>query len=297
MSYLSIVIPTYNRKDSLGVVLKSLAEQSYPQENYEIILVDNGSSDGTELLVKELAIPNLRHIVQGDSGRAGARNRGIKEASGELVLFTDADIIASPNLLSSHVDFYEKHKECAVVGCEIQVDSLEEYEGVKSGTMPRRTLHKDVKERLQWYFFLTGNALVKRETLIKVGMFDENFTGYGHEDIELGYRLEKMGVPILYNYKAVNYHWHFVGFEEQLGKMHMAGVSTVRFYNKHRDWDIKLRLGMTPFSLFFYSLFSADGSVIKFCEQRRQSSLLCKDIILQRSYVEGIKSALKDKSI
>ena len=171
---------------------------------------------------------------------------------------------------------------------------LEEYKGVKLGTMPRRTLHKDTKISLPWHFFLTGNALVKRSTLIEAGMFDENFTGYGHEDIELGYRIKKMGVPILYNYKAVNYHWHFVEFEEQLSKMHLAGVSTVRFYNKYKDWHIKTILGMTPFSLFFYGLFSQNGSVVKFCRKRKDSSRLCKDIILQRSYVDGIKSAMRD---
>lgn len=294
MINLSIVIPTYNRRDSLSVVLKSLSEQTYSKDLYEIILVDNGSSDGTDELVRELAIPNLRHITQGDSGRSGARNRGVKEAKGELILFTDADIIAEPDLIAQHIEFYEKHKPCAVVGCEIQVNTIEEYEGVKAGSMKRRTLHKDTKERLPWYFFLTGNALVKRDTLLEIGCFDENFTGYGHEDIELGYRIEKSGVPIFYNYKAVNYHWHPVGFEEQLSKMHLAGVSTVRFYNKHKDFEIKLRLGMTPASMFFYSLFSKEGSIIRFCRSRKDKSNLCKDIILQRSYIDGIKDGMRN---
>lgn len=288
-NYVSVVIPTYNRKDSLPVVLRSLAQQSFPQDCYEILLVDNGSSDGTGEMVESLAIPNLRHIVQGNSGRPGARNRGVREARGDLVLFTDADIIAEPDLLERHVAFYGEHPGCAVVGCEIQVDSLEEYEDVRSGKRERRTLHKDSKERLFWLYFLTGNALVPREKLLEVGIFDENFIGYGHEDLELGYRLEKNGVPILYNPKAVNYHWHPVGFEEQCGKMHLAGVSTVRFFNKHRDSRIGFYLGMTPLSMFFYSLFSKNGTVVKFCRKRKDSSLLCRDIVLQRHYIDGIK--------
>lgn len=284
----SIVMPTFNRRDALEVVLPSLASQDFPSDRYEIILVDNGSSDGTDELVKKLGIPNLRHIVQENTGRSGARNRGIKEAEGEMVMFTDADIIAQKDLISKHVGFHEAHRPCAVVGCEIQVNSLDEYESVKNGTAKRRTLHRDSRERLPWYFFLTGNAMAPRKTLLDVGMFDENFTGYGHEDIELGYRIEKSGIPIFYNCEAVNYHWHFVEFEEQCKKMYLAGISTVRFYNKHRDPQIKFRLGYTALSMLFYRSFSPNGSVVKFCRNRRNSSTLCKDIVLQRSYIDGI---------
>ena len=124
-------------------------------------------------------------------------------------------------------------------------------------------------------------------------MFDENFTGYGHEDLELGYRLEKMGVPIRYHPKAINYHWHPVEFEEQCRKMKLAGTSTVRFYNRHRDPLIRLRLGMTPLSLGIHSLISPQGWFLRFCEKRREKSRLCREIILQYNYINGIKEALR----
>ena len=294
MIEVSIVIPSYNRCDSLKVVLPALAKQSYPADRYEIVLVDNGSTDGTDQLIKELKIPNLKFIKQANSGRSGARNRGIKEANGSIILFTDADIIAEPNLVSCHVAFHKEKDPCAVVGCEIQVDTLEEYEGVKSHNLPRRTLHKDDKKILPWYFFLTGNASVSKEALINVGMFDEEFTGYGHEDIELGYRLQKkLGLTIYYNPNAINYHWHPVPFEEQCNKMHLAGISTVRFYNKHRDFEIKLRLGFTPLSMFFYNSFPVEGKIMDFCKENKDKINLCKDIILQKNYTEGIKEGLK----
>lgn len=294
MIEVSIVIPSYNRCDSLKVVLPALAKQSYPADRYEIVLVDNGSTDGTDQLIKELKIPNLKFIKQANSGRSGARNRGIKEANGSIILFTDADIIADPNLVSCHVAFHKEKDPCAVVGCEIQVDTLEEYEEVKSHNLPRRTLHKDDKKVLPWYFFLTGNASVSKEALINVGMFDEEFTGYGHEDIELGYRLQKkLGLTIYYNPNAINYHWHPVPFEEKCNKMHLAGISTVRFYNKHRDFEIKLRLGFTPLSMFFYNSFPVEGKIMDFCKENKDKIHLCKDIILQKNYTEGIKEGLK----
>lgn len=291
---ISIVIPTFNRKDSLKVVLNSLKRQNFPSEQYEIILVDSGSTDGTAELIKEFDINNLSFIVQENKGRSGARNRGIREAKGELVLFTDADIIADENLLACHRKFYDKNKGCAVVGCEIQVNTIYEYENVKKNNSLRRTLHPDERERLSWLYFLTGNALVPREKLIEVGMFDESFTGYGHEDIELGYRIEKSGMKILYNHKAINYHWHPVEFVEQCEKMRLAGISTVRFYNKHRDYQIKLKYGMTPVSLGIHSLFSRDGWFISFCRKNRERFKICRELALQYDYISGIKEALQN---
>ena len=293
MIEVSVVIPSYNRCDSLKVVLPALAKQTYPADRYELVLVDNGSTDETDQLIKDLKIPNLKFIKQANSGRSGARNRGIKEASGSIILFTDADIIADPNLISCHVAFHKEKDPCAVVGCEIQVDTLEEYEGVKNHQLKRRTLHKDDKKILPWYFFLTGNASVSKDALERAGMFDENFTGYGHEDIELGYRLQKLGLTICYNPNAINYHWHPVPFEEQCKKMHLAGISTVRFYNKHKDEEIRFRLGFTPLSMLFYGSFPLEGGIMDFCKQNKEKFPLCKDIILQRHYTEGIKEGLK----
>ena len=290
---ISVVMPTFNRRDALEVVLPALARQSYPSEKFEIILVDSGSSDGTAGLIKELALSNLRFFVMDENrGRSGARNRGIQEARGDYVLFTDADIIADENLLASHAEFQRTFPSSAAVGCEVQVNTLEEYEHAKKEEDARRTLHPPHRKRLTWLYFLTGNAFVPRESLVKAGMFDESFTGYGHEDLELGYRLERLGVVIRYNPRAVNYHWHPVSFDEQCQKMHLAGRSTVRFYRKHHDAIIAFRLGMTPLSLGLHTLISPGGWLLRHCGRRKEASHLCREIILQYNYINGIKEAL-----
>ncbi len=290
--YISIVIPTFNRRTTLEKVLPSLINQSLSRDAYEILLVDSGSTDGTDELIKELDLPNIRFFVQENRGRAGARNKGVEEARGDLIIFTDADIIADENLLSAHLALQRTCQGSALVGCEIQVNTLEEYENVKKGRQQRRTLHRDSRKSLSWLYFLTGNVCVSREKLLEVGIFDENFTGYGHEDLELGYRLEKAGVPILYNPEAINYHWHPVEFDEQEKKMHLAGISTVRFFRKHNDWVIRLRLGMTPLSLGIHSLLSPEGSVMRYCRKNKDRAHLCREIVLQYSYLCGIKEAL-----
>jgi len=256
---ISVVIPTFNRRETLEKTLPLLAQQTLPQDQYELLLCDSGSIDGTAELLAELAIPNLRHIRPAENrGRSGARNAGIRAAEGEFVLFTDADIIPSANLLEEHLRLHRSRPHCAVVGLEVQVNTFEEYEQVRDNPYDKgRHLHGRNDKEMSWLFFLTGNASAPRQALLDVGLFDENFTVYGHEDLELGYRLQKAGYPILYNAQAVNYHWHPIPFEERCDKKWHSGVATRRFYNKHRDRSILLRLGVNPVTLLFHLLISA----------------------------------------
>lgn len=284
----SIVVPTFNRVGTLKEVLPTLANQNFDRDQYEILLCDAGSTDGTLELVEELAIANLRVLRGEDRGRSGARNRGIREAQGEIVLFTDADILADKELLAEHHRSHEEHPGDAVVGNEIQVDTLEEYYAFRQDPTSH-SRHRPDRGTLPWHYFLTGNASVSRENLVEVGMFDEDFTGYGHEDLELGYRLLKAGLKIHYNPDAINYHWHPVPFEEQCQKMHLAGRSTVRFYRKHRDFRIALMMGWNPLSLLMHSLLSRAGWLLSKLSQWAGSSTWAREIVLQYHYVTGIK--------
>ena len=290
---ISVIIPTLNRRESLEMVLPSLVGQTFPAEKFEILLCDAGSTDGTDILVEQLRAPNIRLIQGENKGRAGARNRGIKEATGKLVLFTDADIVADQNLVLSHVDRHHRFPDQAVVGCEIQVNNETQYRDF-SLHPAAHARHKPTRKLLPWHYFLTGNASVRRDTLIEAGMFDEGFSGYGHEDLELGYRLQKLGLKIFYAPEAINYHWHPVPFEEQCQKMFLAGRSTVRFYRKHKDYRIALTLGMTPLSLGWHALMPKGGALFNSLAGKTDSSKFAREVILQHYYLTGIKAALKE---
>jgi GT2 family glycosyltransferase len=132
---------------------------------------------------------------------------------------------------------------------------------------------------------------VRRADLLRAGLFDEEFTGYGHEDLELGYRLEKIGLKIRYVPRAVNYHWHPLPFEERCEKMRLAGRSTVRFYRKHRDPWIELRLGVNPLSLFLHGRLPERGRVLRACRRREATSRICREIALQHAYLCGVRAA------
>jgi len=295
---LSIVVPTYNRLDTLREVLPTLLQQTLSQEAYEILICDSNSTDGTAEYLAGVHEdhPNVRHLPGSYTGRAMARNAGVVAAAGEVVLFNDSDILASSDLLEQHLQHHRQRKKIAVVGLEVQVKDLADYAYKRDNPQARGFLHPPSRKRLPWLYFLTGNASVRRDDLVRVGSFDESFTGYGHEDLELGYRLEKAGVKILYEPKAINYHCQDVPHDDQKEKMKLAGRSTVRFYLKHPDFAVKLNLGMTPLSLCAHSLLTRVPSVLGYLDRRASTSKFARDVIQQYYYVSGIKEALHDRA-
>jgi glycosyltransferase involved in cell wall biosynthesis len=295
---LSVVIPTYNRLERLRYVIPALVAQDIGAAAFEVIVADSNSTDGTAAYLAEVArtAPHVRHLPGPYAGRASARNAGIAAARAPLVLFTDADIIAAPDLLARHAARHAGGGSKAVIGCEIQVDSYEAYLRKRDDPAQRDPLHPPTRKRLTWLYFMTGNASVTRADLERVGGFDEAFTGYGHEDLELGYRLQQAGVPIEYAPEAVNYHWHPVPFEEQQGRMELAGRSTVRFFRKHPTFDVRLRLGMTPVSLALHDVIDRVPALRRRIDEGAKSPGFLRTLSFQYHYLTGIKAALRDPS-
>ena len=294
---ISVVIPTYNRLDTLRHVIPALIAQDVRPETFEVIVADSNSTDGTADYLAEVArtSPNVRHLPGAYAGRAAARNAGIGAARASLVLFTDADIIASTDLLSTHLARHATGRK-AVIGCEIQVDSYDAYLRKRRDPKHEDSLHPATRKRLTWLYFMTGNCSVERTDLDRVGRFDEDFTGYGHEDLELGYRIAHAGIPIEYAAEAVNYHWHPVPFDQQQGRMELAGRSTVRFYRKHPTFDVQLRLGMTPVSLALHDLIDRIPGARSWLDAGARKPGFARTLSFQYHYLSGIKAALRDPS-
>jgi glycosyltransferase involved in cell wall biosynthesis len=292
---LSVVIPTYNRLETLRHVIPSLQRNTLAPELFEIVVADSNSSDGTAEYLAQVASddPRVRHLPGPYTGRAMARNAGIAAARGAIVMFTDADIIASDTLLERHLARHRVESGIAVVGMELQVDSFATYERLRDMPAERQPLHPATRRRLSWLYFLTGNASVRRSDLERVGRFDEDFTGYGHEDLELGFRLEEAGVRIVYEPGAIDYHWHPVPYAEQKEKMKLAGRSTVRFYRKHPSLLVRARLGMTSFSLAAHQVIAKNPALLARLERAgAEKNGFSRNLVYQYHYVSGIKDAL-----
>jgi GT2 family glycosyltransferase len=237
---LSIVIPTYNRKDMLRRTLKAYRSQSASEEIVEILVVDDGSSDGTDSVVAQSnegsPIP-IRCLRQDNRGIGPARNHGIREARGEIVLFADDDIIPAANLVSEHLAWHRKYPEASVAvlghvswSPEVHPTPFMKWAGLAGPLFDYHRLSPGMPVDVAHFYF--NNTSLKTEFLRENGTFDEDFRSYGYEDIELGYRLTKKGLRLLYNPDALGYHYKYMSFADLCRRTHLTVAAESFFETK-----------------------------------------------------------------
>lgn len=258
MTQISVVIGTYNQAKILPKTLDAFATQTLYKDLFEVIVVDSSSHDGTAELFKRYSADfNLRIIIQENKGKAAARNRGVQEAQGSIILITDADMIADSRLLERHVS---AHKDQAKPACfEGLTYNMTKLHWPPESSFLYPYIHRHYKPLtpLGWYYFLTGNLSMPKELFLAQGGFDENFTGYGWEDLELGYRLSKQGVPLFYLPTAINYHYHVVSQTDEISRNIAKGQSAKYFLQKHPN--LKWFLGANPFSVWLFRHIKKEG--------------------------------------
>src|SRR3989339_441676 len=271
----SIIIGTYNQKDILKRTLEACFKQTYAADKYEIILVDSMSTDGTDRMVEDLK-PTCRldYIRQENQGKVNARNRAIREARGEFILLTDGDIIPEMDWVEQHVTTQRKFKDTALAGQTIRLRS----EHVTDTELPTR--FKPL-QKISWSYFLTGSLSIRKELIIKAGLFDENFKEYGWEDIELGYRLHKMGTPLFFLPSALNHHHHPVSKQDFLKLSYKMGKSAAIFYRKHPNLQIKLFLGLNPLATAIHTLIKKNKWLLAIIENKAPTSPFFRYILEQ----------------
>lgn len=234
LPYLSIIIPTYNRAEKLDRALQHLYDQELAHESFEVIVVDDGSMDHTDSVLSEWKKkwPQLSALHQSNSGQATARNRGIKAARGQILLLGQDDIYASPGFLKAHVEFHKSHPQenQAVLGLtewwpEAPVTPFMQW--LTHGG-PQFAYHLlQAGQTVSYWFFYTSNISLKTQ-LLKDHPFDESFSSYGWEDIELGYRLMKQGLTLHYQPQALAWHDHFMDEKDFKKRMHSIGKGAVK---------------------------------------------------------------------
>jgi glycosyltransferase involved in cell wall biosynthesis len=231
---ISVVINTRDRADSLRVCLNAMTAQTLAPDRWEIVISDDGSeTDAAKTLAERYnGKSECRYLWNPHAGCAAARNAGIDAARGRFVLFLGDDVICDPDGLEQHLLAHEKYPNSAIVGC------YEWTPEVPSETFGQwvNTLRFDkIRNRTDasWRFFYTGNASVERETLLDIGGFDENFTRYAWEDMEIGYRLERHGTRIAFHPRANALHYHpFVSLKSLCRAEYEQAFSAVYFFGK-----------------------------------------------------------------
>jgi len=249
---ISVVIPTFNSRDVLRRTIDALARQTLPPGAYEVVIADDGSTDGTAEMVADAArgALEIRYVAQPNRGRSAARNLGVRAARGRIVLFIDADIWATPSLLEAHLGHYPP--DAGRLG--VQGRSLTHPDARVTPFMRAREITPDLSVRrrhdLSPVHIITRNFSVLRAEFEAVGGFDEGFTGYGWEDIELAMRLHARGVTFDYEPEALGYHYHVETLEGIRQKLRQAGAGAVYFWRKYnRSRQLGFFLEIAPAAL------------------------------------------------
>lgn len=236
---LSVVIPTYNRRELVREMLIALSRQSLSSEKFEVVVVVDGSSDGTREMLKDLDTPySLRVSHQAQSGAAAARNRGAQSAYGALLVFLDDDLYPLPRLLEEHTRTQAQDRPGVVLG-RVQPAGT----GKRGGwnIWEERTLERhyraveDGRRPPAGRRLYSGNFSVLRDRFIQSGGFDVELER--GEDVELGFRLEKTGLPFYYNPHAVVRHRGYRSFGSWCRSSYLYGSSDVLLATKrgHRE--------------------------------------------------------------
>ncbi len=236
----TVQICTCNRAPMLALCLEALGRIAFDPSRFEVVVVDDGSTDGTRALLGAACLPcSLRVIHQAHAGLASARNAAIRVSQGEVILFVDDDAIAEPALVAEHWRSHMRHESAVVMGRVQHVPA--------PATAPRRMLRV---ADLSTSFFWTCNASVRRRDLVAAGLFDESFVEYGWEDLEMGDRLRQLGLVRRRNSRAIVRHVKppltAPDLPAIVERAKASGRSAVIYIRKQPTWRARMATGITP---------------------------------------------------
>jgi hypothetical protein len=308
-----VVIPTHNRRDILSRVLRFYGAQSVPGERFELVVADDGSTDGTPELFEPLPAaaggaglpaPHRDRVLEQrrgllrpglfvhylrlrKSGRSAARNAGVLAASHPLIVFADDDIFVEPGFIAGHLEAHRSGEDLVIMGRVIHTASLED-------PCSARWKPKDINTA----FLSTGNASVRRDLLIAAGLFDERYTVYGWEDFDLGIHLSELGVRSVKR-GITGYHYdpprEDVRPREVYRKERERGLSAVYFYRSHPfPWVRRFTLVKNrPLQALFDLL--GRGNWFLSGEERMRCGGLLLLIIRYKGYFDGVREGLREQ--
>lgn len=200
--FVSVIVPVYNDSGRIKKCIEALLNQTYRADRYEVIIVDNGSTDNTPQVIKEYNVTLL--IEEGIKSSYAARNKGLQNARGEVIAFTDSDCIPHPDWIRKGVDSLLRDANCGLVGGKIEIffrqqdepSAVELYDSIMGFNQ---------KEDIELFHFgSTANVFTLRKVFEKVGLFDDSLKSGG--DNQWGRRVFSAGYSLAYAEDAVVAH-------------------------------------------------------------------------------------------
>lgn len=252
----SVVIPTYNRLYLLKKCLPAILDQTIPRHEYEVIVVDNCSSDDTQMYMQDMSkkYSNV-HYIRSDvnEGLVSSRNKGIMKARNEVIIFLDNDNVACREFIESHINCHRIHgaEHISVTGNPCFPDEIisstnfgrflqSRYLGCRS----KKEVKKIDLANLSYKHFAGLSSSVKKDDLMEVGLFDKDFRFYGGDDEYMGYCLQKIGVRLVFCEQARSFHYDDVSIARYKIKYMEAGREGLPLMiKKNPDYKSATKIG------------------------------------------------------
>ena len=289
----SIIIPAYNAKKTLSACLESLADQSVAKEDYEVIVVDDGSTDGTAKIAKKF---DVKYIFQTNQGPAAARNKGADAAAAQIILFTDADCVPDHNWIREMVSPFSDREAIGVKGA---------YK-TRQTELAARFAQAEFEDRYDLLkksstidMIDTYSAAFRKDVFLNIGGFDQSFPVANNEDTDLSYRLSAKGYKMVFNQEAFVYHTHPNSFLKYLKLKFRRGYWRMVVYRRYPDKAvkdsytpaiIKIQTMLMAFSLTLFPLALVYSSLI-------YPVLLSWGIIIVSAMPFSFKTFKKDRPV
>ncbi|MFL5617307.1 MAG: glycosyltransferase family 2 protein [Gemmatimonadaceae bacterium] len=310
----SVVIPTYRRRDDAVRVVQMLAKQTIPSSEYEVVVVVNGPDDGTRDALAAIEVPfALRVLHRETPGLAAARNAGVADARGDVVIILDDDMEPAAGFVAAHVAAHADGEPKAVMG-PVPIAMSD------ATSAPSAYVGAKFDRHLAWLArnggpatardFYGGNLSLPRDVFVRIAGFDERFTQYGNEDVELSLRLASAGVPIVYEPSAVAMQRYDKDFAALAADTLAKGRTAVQLERLHPEARAQLKLGAWREQPFLRRLFvgvllaatravpAVRGAVARgmsvLGEHRRALALRLYPPVLDYFYWCGVREAQRD---
>ena len=217
---LSVIICTYNREKYIGPLLESISANDLPKSDYEIVLVDNNCTDNTPSVCEAFASAHpdirFRYVKEAEQGLSAARNKGIKEAKGDILVYVDDDALVDSHYLRDYAEWFAAHPQTMACGGPIMpLYETQEPKWMTPYTKALLTAWMDYGDKVRAYpkgrYPGGGNAAYRKEVFDKVGLFNTNLGRkggnlMGSEEKDIFDKMRVMGMEILYLPTPVLHH-------------------------------------------------------------------------------------------
>lgn len=249
---ISVVIPAHNEEKTIGNCLEGLITQTIDKDRYEIIVVDDGSTDNTPNIVNNFR--GVRLIRQKNQGPAAARNKGAEEARGEIILFTDSDCIPFDNWIEEMIKPFDPNSE--VVGVKGAYETKQRELIARFVQIEYEDKYDKLKKQTNIDFIDTYAAGFRRNVFLQANGFNREFPIACAEDVELSYRLANSGYKMIFNPKAKVSHLHPRSLMDYVKKKYKFSYWRMLAIKKHPNkiWNdthtpqsMKIQLLFIPF--------------------------------------------------